>query len=76
MPGPVYMGQDIPGSRRHGGIEAARDPAFLSCMQGVRVISTPVNHYRTDGPVALRIEWKGLAITYSGASAYSFGCMW
>lgn len=37
--------------------------------QGVRVISTPVNHYRTNGPVALRIEWKGLAITYSGRRA-------
>ena len=37
-------------------------------LQGVRVISTPVNHYRTDGPVALRLEWNGLSVTYSGAA--------
>ena len=33
---------------------------------GVRVISTPVKHYETPGPVALRLEWNGLSVTYSG----------
>lgn len=33
---------------------------------GVRVISTPVKHYETPGPVALRLEWQGLSVTYSG----------
>ena len=35
------------------------------------MISTPVNHYRTDGPVALRLEWNGLSITYSGAVSFT-----
>lgn len=35
---------------------------------GVRILSTPVEHYDTPGPVALRLEWNGLVFTYSGKS--------
>jgi hypothetical protein len=30
------------------------------------VTSTPVHHYATPGPVAYRLEWKGLSFVYSG----------
>ncbi|DBA94973.1 TPA: hypothetical protein ACH3X1_002498 [Trebouxia sp. C0004] len=33
---------------------------------GVNITSTPVSHYQTDGPVALRLDWNGLSVTYSG----------
>ncbi|KAF6254071.1 Metallo-hydrolase/oxidoreductase [Scenedesmus sp. NREL 46B-D3] len=33
---------------------------------GVRVTATPVEHYRTGGPVAYRMDWQGLSFTYSG----------
>ncbi|WIA34413.1 hypothetical protein OEZ86_012748 [Tetradesmus obliquus] len=33
---------------------------------GVKVTATPVDHYRTGGPVAYRLEWQGLSFTYSG----------
>ncbi|KAK9830374.1 hypothetical protein WJX72_011374 [[Myrmecia] bisecta] len=33
---------------------------------GVNLTSTPVNHYQTPGPVAYRLDWNGLSITYSG----------
>ncbi len=34
---------------------------------GVNVTSTPVQHYTTAGPVALRLDYAGLSVTYSGA---------
>ena len=34
---------------------------------GVNVTATPVDHYATDGPVALRLDWNSLSVTYSGA---------
>lgn len=37
----------------------------------VTVYSNPAFHYDTPGPVSLRLEWKGLAITYSGEPATS-----
>ncbi|CAL8465140.1 g4675 [Coccomyxa elongata] len=33
---------------------------------GVIVTSTPVQHYTTAGPVALRLDYAGLSVTYSG----------
>jgi hypothetical protein len=36
------------------------------CRNGVKIISTPVPHYNTLGPVALRLEWNGLSVVYSG----------
>lgn len=33
---------------------------------GVHVTSTPVQHYNTPGPVALRLDFNGLSFTYSG----------
>ena len=38
----------------------------LYMRNGVTVTSTPVDHYATAGPVALRLDWNGLSITYSG----------
>ncbi|KAK9811899.1 hypothetical protein WJX72_012114 [[Myrmecia] bisecta] len=35
-------------------------------QNGVKITSTPVNHYNTSGPVALRLDWNGLSFTYSG----------
>jgi hypothetical protein len=37
------------------------------CSNGVRIIATPVPHYETVGPVAYRLEWNGMSVTYSGA---------
>ena len=33
---------------------------------GVNITSTPVYHYETEGPVALRLDWNGISVTYSG----------
>jgi hypothetical protein len=33
---------------------------------GVVVTATPVEHYKTPGPVAYRLDWEGLSVTYSG----------
>ena len=33
---------------------------------GAVIKSTPVSHYQTEGPVALRLDWNGLSVTYSG----------
>lgn len=33
---------------------------------GVKITSTPVDHYFTGGPVAYRVEWNDLVFTYSG----------
>jgi hypothetical protein len=33
---------------------------------GVTIRSTPVAHYNTSGPVAYRLDWQGLSVTYSG----------
>jgi hypothetical protein len=33
---------------------------------GVKITSTPVDHYDTPGPVAYRLEWNNLVFTYSG----------
>lgn len=35
-------------------------------QNGVRILSTPVEHYGVPGPVALRLEWNDLVFTYSG----------
>ncbi len=39
---------------------------LIYSRNGVNITSTPVSHYRTDGPIALRLDWNGLSITYSG----------
>lgn len=39
---------------------------LIYSRNGVNITSTPVSHYRTDGPVALRLDWNGLSVTYSG----------
>ncbi|KAK9813508.1 hypothetical protein WJX73_003209 [Symbiochloris irregularis] len=44
---------------------AAKNQVIYS-RNGVTVTSTPVDHYATAGPVALRLDWNGLSITYSG----------
>ena len=33
---------------------------------GVTITSTPVEHYTTGGPSALRVDWNGLSFVYSG----------
>ncbi|KIZ06545.1 hypothetical protein MNEG_1404 [Monoraphidium neglectum] len=35
----------------------------------VRVYSTPVDHYFTEGPVAYRLEWGGMAVVIGGDTA-------
>ena len=35
---------------------------------GVNITATPVEHYTTAGPVAYRLDWDGLSVTYSGMS--------
>ena len=40
---------------------------LIYSRNGVNITSTPVSHYQTDGPVALRLDWNGLSVTYSGA---------
>lgn len=39
---------------------------LIYSANGVNITSTPVDHYVTDGPVALRLDWNGLSVTYSG----------
>lgn len=39
---------------------------LIYSRNGVNITSTPVRHYKTDGPVALRLDWNGLSVTYSG----------
>lgn len=39
---------------------------LIYSRNGVDITSTPVSHYKTEGPVALRLDWKGLSVTYSG----------
>ena len=39
---------------------------LIYSRNGVEIISTPVSHYETEGPVALRLNWNGLSVTYSG----------
>ncbi|KAI8470327.1 MAG: beta-lactamase-like protein [Monoraphidium minutum] len=34
-----------------------------------RVYSTPVDHYFTGGPVAYRLEWRGLSVVFGGDTA-------
>ena len=38
---------------------------LIYSRNGVNITSTPVSHYQTDGPVALRLDWNGLSVTYS-----------
>jgi type II secretory pathway component PulM len=38
---------------------------------GVKVTATPVDHYKTGGPVAYRLDWQGLSMTYSGGARCS-----
>lgn len=44
---------------------SVRDQLIYS-RNGVNITSTPVRHYETDGPVALRLDWNRLSVTYSG----------
>ena len=39
---------------------------LIYSRNGVNITSTPVQHYLTGGPSALRLDWNGLSITYSG----------
>ena len=39
---------------------------MIYSRNGVNVTSTPVQHYTTAGPVALRLDYNGLSVTYSG----------
>lgn len=43
---------------------------LIYSRNGVNITSTPVSHYKTDGPVALRLDWNGLSVTYSGKLYY------
>lgn len=45
---------------------------------GITVTATPVEHYRTAGPVAYRLDWPaaGLSFTYSGGCCWAGGCGW
>ena len=36
---------------------------------GVNITATPVEHYTTGGPSALRVDWNGLSFVYSGGRA-------
>ena len=42
------------------------NPQVVYEKDGLRITSTPVDHYHTDGPVAYRLDWNGLSVTYSG----------
>ncbi len=44
---------------------------LIYSRNGVNITSTPVSHYQTDGPVALRLDWNGLSVTYSGGPHFS-----
>lgn len=39
---------------------------MIYSRNGVKVTATPVEHYMTGGPSALRVDWNGLSFTYSG----------
>ena len=39
---------------------------LIYSRNGVNITATPVEHYNIDGPVALRLDWNGLSVTYSG----------
>ena len=39
---------------------------LIYSRNGVNITATPVDHYATGGPVALRLDWYGISITYSG----------
>jgi hypothetical protein len=43
-------------------------PQIVYNRNGVKVTATPVDHYRTGGPVAYRLDWQGLSFTYSGGA--------
>ena len=43
---------------------------LIYSAKGVQIRSTPVQHYEFEGPVALRLDWNGLSITYSGELTY------
>ena len=43
---------------------------LIYSRNGINITSTPVRHYETDGPVALRLDWNGLSVTYSGQCAH------
>ena len=49
---------------------SVRDQLIYS-RNGVNITSTPVRHYETDGPVALRLDWNGISVTYSGVACTS-----
>lgn len=46
--------------------DATKKDNVIYERNGVRIIATPVPHYETVGPVALRLEWANLSVTYSG----------
>lgn len=43
---------------------------LIYSRNGVNVTSTPVQHYTTAGPVALRLDYNGLSVTYSGTAQF------
>jgi hypothetical protein len=44
-----------------------RPVQLVYSRNGVNITATPVEHYTTAGPVAYRLDWNGLSVTYSGA---------
>ena len=42
---------------------------IIYSRNGVNITSTPVEHYTTGGPSALRVDWNGLSFVYSGAAS-------
>lgn len=41
---------------------------LIYSRNGVNITATPVEHYTTGGPSALRVDWNGLSFVYSGAA--------
>jgi hypothetical protein len=41
---------------------------LIYSRNGVNITATPVEHYTTGGPSALRVDWSGLSFVYSGAA--------
>lgn len=39
---------------------------LIYSRNGVNITATPVEHYTTGGPSALRVDWNGLSFVYSG----------
>jgi hypothetical protein len=41
---------------------------LIYSRNGINITATPVEHYTTGGPSALRVDWNGLSFVYSGAA--------